>query len=119
VVRLSGGLTRETPALKAQFFNGTLEYEFARNWLLSGTGGIYEDTGEIENSLQISTAAPGVKVIRAGGGVKYAGRIFSFSLSAAPVWTTYAPVSIGTQPFANLYRSRDWISVQAAVSCHF
>ena len=117
--RINGGYTLENPSLVAHYASGTVEYELVPGWFINGTGGYYADTGEIENSLQISTAPPGVRVYRAGGGLRYTGRTFNFSLSAAPVWATYDSISLGTQPFASLYKNRNWISVQAAISAHF
>ncbi len=114
VWRTLGGYTQEDPTLRAWFVGSTLEFEIAPRWLLSISGLYYHDTGEIENSTLISTAAPGLETWRGGLGLRYVGEVSSFSLSAAPVWSDYEPVAVGTRPFTNLYKSRDWISLQAA-----
>jgi thiol-disulfide isomerase/thioredoxin len=116
VARLVSGYTREQPTLTAWNVRATVEWEFADRWHLNASGLYYHDTGEIENSLFISTAAPGVAIWQGGVGLRYAGERSSFSLAVAPVWSDYEPVEVGTQPFANLYRDRNWFSVQAAWS---
>lgn len=116
VARVTGGYTHEDPTLQAWHVGATLEYEFAPRWHLSASGLHYTDTGEIENSLFISTAAPGVTLWQGGLGVRYAGDKHSFHLAVLPSWSDYDAVQVGTRPFTNLYRDRDWISVQAAWS---
>ena len=117
--RTSGGYTREDPTLSAWFAGATLEYEFAPRWFANAFGLFYRDTGEIENSLFISTAAPGVQTYQAGLGLRYLGRQSSFSVSLAPSRSDYEPVEVGTRPFTNLYQDRDWLYVQAAWSLEF
>ncbi len=119
VLRTLGGYTYENPTLRAWFVGATLEFELTPNWLLSASGLYYHDTGEIENSAFISTAAPGLETVQAGVGLRYAGDHASFSLTLAPLWADYEPVTVGTRPFTNLYRDRDWISVQAALTVVF
>ena len=117
--RTIGGYTREEPTLRAWFAGTTLELEITPRWLINLSGLYYTDTGEIENSAFISTAAPGQQTWQAGLGLRYAGDYSTFSLSVAPVFTDYEPLAAGTRPFTNLYRDRDWISVQAAWSFVF
>ena len=119
VARVSGGYTQEDPTLRAWHTGATLEYEFAPRWLVSLSGLYYTDTGEIENSLFISTAAPGLTIWQGGLGLRYAGEQSSFHLTVAPSRSQYEPVEVGTRPFTNLYRDREWISVQAAWSFEF
>ncbi len=114
--RSSGGHTRENPTLRAWFAGSTLELEVHPRWLVSIFGLYYRDTGEIENSLYISTAAPGLRNQQAGLGIRYAGEKFSFHAAAAPTWSDYAPVEVGTRPFTNLYKDRAWVSITAAFS---
>ncbi len=117
--RMSGGYTHEDPALRAWFGGGTLEFALTPQWLVHLSGLYYRDTGEIENSLFISTSAPGLQTYQGGVGVRYVGRRFSFSLSAAPLHADYKPVEIGTRPFTNLYRDRTWVGGQAAWAVEF
>ncbi len=119
VWRMLGGYTHEDPTLRACYAGATLEFEITPRWLINLSGLYYHDTGEIENSAFISTAAPGVETWQAGLGLRYAGESSSFSLTVAPIWADYEPVTVGTRPFTNLYRDRDWVSVQAAWSVTF
>jgi len=116
VWRVTGGYTQEDPTLRAWHVGATLECEVAPRWLVSVSGLYYRDTGEIENSLFISTAAPGLRTWQGGIGLRYAGVKSSFHIAFAPVWSEYDPVQVGTRPFTNLYRDRTWYSVQAAWS---
>ena len=114
VWRISGGYTHEDPTLRAYYLGATLEYEFTPRWLLSVSGMYYHDTGEIENSTLLSTAAPGLQTRQAGLGVRYLGETSSFSLSVSPLWSDYKALESGTLPFSNLYKDRKWVLVQAA-----
>ena len=119
VWRTSGGYTREDPTLRAWHVGATLEFEITPRWLVNISGLYYHDTGEIENSLLISTAAPGQETVSVGLGLRYVGTASTFSVSVAPVWADYQTVAIGTRPFTNLYQDRTWISVQAAWAITF
>lgn len=119
VVRTLGGYTFENPTLRAWFAGATLEFEITPRWLVNVSGLYYHDTGEIENSAFISTAAPGLETWQAGLGLRYVGDVSSFSVSVAPIIANYQPVEVGTRPFTNLYRDRDWVSVQAAWTVTF
>jgi len=114
VWRTSGGYTFENPALRAWYAGATLEFEITPRWLVNLSGLYYHDTGEIENSAFISTAAPGLQTWQVGLGLRYVGDVSSFSVSVAPIIADYQPVEVGTRPFTNLYQDRNWLSVQAA-----
>ena len=119
VWRNSGGYTHEDPTLRAQYVGSTLEFELAPKWLVNVSGLYYHDTGEIENSAFVSTAAPGLDTWQAGAGLRYVGMWWSFNLSVAPIWANYQPVEVGTRPFTNLYKDRTWVSVRAAWAIQF
>ncbi len=114
VWRTLGGYTREDPALRAWFTGATLEFELTSRWWVNASGLFYHDTGEIENSAFLSTAAPGQQTWQAGLGLRYVGHRATFSVAVAPVFQNYEPVEVGTRPFTHLYQDRTWISVQAA-----
>lgn len=114
VWRAIGGYTQEDPTLKAVYGGLTLEYELATHWLINATGLFYQDTGEIEDSTYLSTAAPGLTTWQGGLGVRYVGAVSSLSLTVAPIIADYEPVEVGTRPFTNLYKDRTWLSIQAA-----
>ena len=114
VWRTSGGYTHEDPTLRAYYFGAALEFEITPQWLVNLSGLYYHDTGEIENSNSLSTAAPGLQTRLVGLGLRYLGEQSSFSLSVAPLWSDYKPLAVGTRPLTNLYKDRTWILVQAA-----
>jgi thiol-disulfide isomerase/thioredoxin len=116
VCRVSGGYTHEDPTLRAYYFGATLEFEITPHWLVNVSGLYYHDTGEIENSTLLSTAAPGLQTRQAGLGLRYLGGQSSFSLSVSPLWSDYKALESGTLPFSNLYKDRNWVLVQAAWS---
>lgn len=119
VWRTAGGYTQEDPMLEAWFTGSTLEYEITPRWLVSITGRYYRDTGEIENSLLISSAAPGLETWQSGAGLRYVGKRSSFNISLAPVFANYRPVDVGTRPFTNLYKDRTWLLAQLSWAIEF
>jgi len=112
--RTSGGYTHEDPTLRAYHFGATLEFEITPRWLVNVSGLYYHDTGEIENSTLLSTAAPGLQARQAGFGFRHLGEQSSFSLSVSPLWSDYKALESGTLPLSNLYQDRKWVVVQAA-----
>lgn len=119
VVRVSGGYTREDPGFEAWYMGGALDYEIARGWNVGINGKIYRDTGEIEDSFLISTAAPGLQSWHLGGSIRFKGERFSFHCSVSPLRSDYDPITVGTRPFTNLYQDRSWVLAQASVAFHF
>ncbi len=119
VFRGYGGLATEKPTFNAHFFGATVEYELRPSLLLSLTGRYYKDTGEIENSLLLSSAAPALESWEAGVGLRYSWRHSSLKIYVAPFRTTYAPLSVATIEFSHLYASRNWGLAQIAWSVQF
>jgi thiol-disulfide isomerase/thioredoxin len=119
VMRLNGGYANEDPSLIAWYAGWTVEYSFTPRWVVGLTGRFYRDTGEIENSRLISTAAPALDTFEIGFGLRYEGRRSIFKLYAAPHYAYYDRVDIGTAPFTNLYRSRNFGLFQLSWSHKF
>lgn len=119
VMRLTGGYANEDPSLVAWYAGWTVEHRLTPRWVLGLTGLFYRDTGEIENSRLISTAAPALDTYEIGLGVRYEGRKSMFRVYAAPHYALYDQVDIGTAPFTNLYRSRNFGLVQFSWSHTF
>ncbi len=118
-LRVEAGGAQEDPEFEAWYAGGSLEYEFSPGWQVIASGRYYEDTGEIENSLSFSTAAPGLRTWQAGLGVRHARGRSVFKLFAAPYFTDYEPVDLGTLFFANLYTDRSWGLIQAVWQLEF
>ena len=119
VVRATGGFARERPQFEAVFGGVTAEWEPRPGWFVSVDGRGYSDSGEIENSLPITSAAPPLDSWQVGVGVRYVWRGFSLRLHGGPVWTDYHPrPNIGPE-FIHLYEDRNWGLAQMAVALQF
>jgi thiol-disulfide isomerase/thioredoxin len=116
VLRAQGGVTTEQPEFDAWFVSGTLEYEIRPGLLVHAAGRYYADTGEIENSLAASNAAPGVRAWQAGAGVRWVSGKSSLKLFVAPYFTRYEAFGLGTFFYSRLYQDRDWGIVQLGYS---
>lgn len=119
VLRGFAGYTRESPQpFEAAFGGGSVEFRPAEGWEVGVTGRYYRDTGEIENSLP-TAAAPGLTGWQAGTTVRRSWGAHALRLWVAPYLTRYEPFGIGTEPFRNLYRHRNWVLVQLAYAMEF
>jgi thiol-disulfide isomerase/thioredoxin len=119
VLRAYGGMSTEEPQFDAWYVGGSIEFELAPAWLLSVSGRYYEDTGEIENSLPVTSAAPPLTSYEMGVGLRYAGRRWSARLYGGPFWTDYhSRPGIGEE-FTFLYVDRNWGLAQLVVSVQF
>jgi len=116
VLRAYGGLSTEAPQFDGNFLGLTAECEVAPNLLLSLTGRHYRDSGEIENSLPVTSAAPPLRSWEAGVGLRYTWSRASLKLQAGPVWTDYMPQPGIAEEFTYLYSDRNWVLVQLAFS---
>ena len=119
VLRGYGGASTEAPQFSAHFFGATAEWEVARSLALSVTGRYYQDTGEIENSLLSSSAAPALRSWEAGVGLRWTGARSSLRLYAAAFRTRYDVLETDSLGFAPLYANRNWGLAQIAWSLQF
>ncbi len=119
VLRGQGGATTEAPRFNAHFLGASVEYELASNTLLSLNGHYYSDTGEIENSLPITSAAPPLRSWDVGVGLRFIRGRSSALVSVGPSWTDYRPRPGIGQEFTFLYRDRRWGLAQVAYSMQF
>jgi cytochrome c biogenesis protein CcmG/thiol:disulfide interchange protein DsbE len=119
VARGYGGVSTEEPQFDAHFFGLTLEYEVLPNLSFLVTGRYYKDTGEIENSLPVTSAAPPLTSWDAGAGLRWTVGRSVFRLYGGPFWTDYHPrPGIGSE-FIYLYEDRNWGLAQLAWSMQF
>jgi thiol-disulfide isomerase/thioredoxin len=119
VLRGTGGYATEAPQFESYYFGLTAEYELRPDLLLSLAGRYYADTGEIENSLGITSAAPPLQSWEAGMGLRYRRGNFSVLAYGGPFWTDYhRKPNIGPE-FIYLYSDRNWGLAQLAVSLQF
>jgi len=119
VARGYGGVSTEQPTFDAHFFGLTLEYEISPTLSLLVSGRYYRDTGEIENSLPVTSAAPPLTSWEASAGVRWAVGRSTFKLQGGPFWTDYHPERGIGREFIHLYADRNWGLVQLTWSVQF
>jgi hypothetical protein len=119
VLRSVASVSLESPDFHSFSIGATMERDWDQRWFLSVFGRYYKDNGEVENPQLINAASPALETVQAGLGLRWQGSRVSWKIIAGPYLTRYAPVTFGTEPFAKLYRDRDWFSAQAAVAYTF
>lgn len=115
-LRASFGGAHENPTFIARFADLALERELRPHWFLAVTGRVYRDTGEIENALLFTSAAPPLSSRQFGVSLRGEYDRVSWRLSFSPLIARSAPTNPNTDFFQYLYRDRDWTLIRAAVS---
>lgn len=113
------GGTMEDPEFEAGFASTGIEYAVRPDLHLRTAVRVYRDTGEIQNSIPLSSAPPGLDSYHFGLGIRHVGERFGFNLFGGPVITRYGGNTSGTRFFEPLYSDRDWWLIQAAFSAGF
>lgn len=125
VLRLDGGYTWEELNGDAQrrfegWWTGVgIEWEFREGWHAVTRARAYRDNGEVENSISFSTSAPPLDSAELNLGFRWSRPGHTVYLSAGPYWSHYEPVAFNTAFFANLYRDRVFLSLQASYRWEF
>ncbi len=125
VLRVDGGYSREQfreqgqGSFEGHWFGGALEWQMADSWQLILRGRHYRDSGEIENTLSFSTAAPGLEAEELGIGLRWSSGAHTLQVGAGPYRTRYEPVTFNTTFFANLYRDRTFVAAQLSYRWEF
>ncbi|MEO7598725.1 MAG: hypothetical protein ABIV50_07330 [Opitutus sp.] len=119
IARVDFGASDERPTFRANF--GGVELEFALTESLAVFAGAhaYRDTGEIENALLFTSAAPGLDSRRGELGLRHDGAKISWRVALGTVASDFAATNPATDFFQNLYRDRHWLSLRAAGSWRF
>jgi hypothetical protein len=86
---------------------------------LSLTGRYYHDTGELENSLLLSSGAPPLESWEFGIGLRYRWGSSLIRLYAGPFWTNYTRHGDASAEFTYLYTDRNWGLAQLTFSRQF
>ncbi|MDP3073203.1 MAG: hypothetical protein Q8N18_23115 [Opitutaceae bacterium] len=116
IVRADVGGSLERPDFRARY--GGLELEFAATGavaLFAGAHG-YRDTGEIENALLFTSAAPALRSRRTELGARHDGERLGWRISLGVARGDFAATNPATDFFQNLYRDRTWRSLRLAGS---
>jgi hypothetical protein len=119
VMRGYGGVSTEQPDFDAYYFGLTAEYEVLPSLLLSATGRYYKDTGEIENSISVTSGAPPLTSWEAGLGVCWRMGRSTLKIYGAPFWTDYRRQPGVGREFTYLYTDRNWGLAQFIWSLQF
>ena len=116
ISRWSIGGALEDPQFEAIYGGIALEHSLndKLSWYVDAR--YYEDTGEIENALLFTSAAPGLVSERYGIGLRLIGDKWSSRFYFAPLQTDYQPTNENIDFFQNLYSDRNWNIFQVAVS---
>lgn len=120
VIRLEGAITYEAVAAEDESdfmsWSGgvTVEYDWNQRWFLGFTGRRYEDNGQIETSILISSGPPALETTHLGVSLRHVSENTSWRLSLASYQTRYDEIDSPIRPFGNLYRDRDWLSIAAS-----
>jgi hypothetical protein len=112
-------MTTEQPRYEARFGGITLEYEILPSLLVGVTGRYYTDTGEIENGLPVTSAAPPLDSWEAGASLRWIHGRSTLKVYAAPFWTDYDRRPGFALDFYYLYSDRNWGLAQIAWEVQF
>ncbi len=118
-LRAAAGGTRERPTFTAGYASLAIERAVAEGLFLAVSGRVYHDTGEIENALMFTSAAPALTSYQVGLALRHESDRWSWRVAVTPILTRSAPTNPFTDFFQHLYRDRDWTLVQAAVAVAF
>lgn len=119
VVRLVGGGATEEPQFGAWYVGATLDWAISDRWAVFTEGRLYEDTGEIENALLFTSAAPGLDSQQASVGVRWTGENASWRLKIGRSEGDYESPDPRLDFFQNLYADRNWMIVQLSYARTF
>ncbi len=112
VMRLNAGWSKERPGFRSKSISALMERDWHGIWFASIFGRIYEDTSEIENGVISVAAAPPLMSYQTGVGLRREGHSSSFKFVAGPCFTNYKRKPDRDIAFDQLYKDRDWLSVQ-------
>ncbi|RKX34360.1 MAG: hypothetical protein DRP71_07360 [Verrucomicrobia bacterium] len=120
VMRFEGAITYEAVEAEDETdftsYSGgvTVEYDWDQRWFLGFTGRRYQDNGQIETSILISSGPPALETTHLGVSLRHQRGVTSWSLSLGSYRTEYDEIASPIRPFGNLYRDRDWLSAAAS-----
>lgn len=114
VTRLVVAGAKENPHFRSKSINTVLERDWHDTWFVNLFGRYYEDTSEIENAVAGNAAAPPLQTYQAGLGIRRQGHQTSFKFVIGPCFSRYEKQSQRDRAFDQLYKDRDWLSVQFA-----
>jgi peroxiredoxin len=119
VTRLVLAGSKEEPNFTSKSVSAVFEYDWHSTWFLSIFGRYYEDTSEIANAIVSNAAAPPIDTYQAGLGLRRQGHRSSFKIVVGPCYSRYERQPQRDTSFDQLYKDRNWLSVQFAFLYQF
>ncbi|MBC2604797.1 hypothetical protein [Pelagicoccus albus] len=113
------GATREGSSFDANFYETTVELQLNRALAVYATGRSYQDSGEIENALLFTTAAPELTSDSVGIGLRLETESWQAKLFLSSTESDYAEGNPDLDFFQNLYRDSDWTLLQLSIGNRF
>jgi hypothetical protein len=119
IVRAEAGGSLERPEFRARYGGLALEFAATETFAIFAGAHAYRDTGEIENALLFTSAAPALRSRRAEIGVRHDGERLGWRVAVGVTRGDFAATNRATDFFQNLYRDRDWRSLRLAGAWKF
>ena len=119
VTRLDVAGSKEDPHFKSKSISTVLERDWHSTWFVSLFGRYYDDTSEIANAIGSNAAAPPLETFQTGMGLRWQGLRSSIKLVLGPCFSRYEREPERDMAFDQLYKDRNWFSVQFAFLHHF
>jgi peroxiredoxin len=119
VARMTVSYARERPKFSAKSISAAIERDWRGIWFAGVFGRYYEDTSEVDIGVANDAAAPPLKTYQAGLGVRRQGIRSAIKLDIGPCFSRYDRRPRRNTDFDQLYKDRDWLSVQAAFQYQF
>ncbi len=113
-----GGAT-EQPQFDAWYAGLAAEWAVSDHWTLFAQGRTYSDSGEIEDALLFTSAAPGLDSQQWSAGFRWSGDRWVWRVQAGELRSDQDPTNPRLDFFQNLYRDRNWTLLQVAGSLNF
>lgn len=95
---------------------GLIERDWDSRYFLNFFGRYYEDSGQIETSILISSGPPPLTTYQIGGAFRWQGRTSAFKAMISAYRTRFGSPDSDILPFANLYQNRNWVMASVSFS---
>lgn len=107
------------PDFEAHSFGLNLERDWDERWFLGVHARTYEDNGQIETSILVSSGPPPLTTDQFGVSLRWQHERWSSKLSASSYRTRFDEVASDIRPFGNLYRDRNWVLIESTLRLQF
>jgi len=113
------GAATENPQFDAHFFDTAIEFQATESSAVYVQARHYKDTGEIENALLFSTAAPEMENDSISLGYRYANDKWTAKIAWTHSESDFATENQVVDFFQYLFTDSDWTNIQFALSKTF